>query len=75
MAQSENPPDTNTSAFARLRPEKYKAMLREAFQPFELSIEEPAPSTPEVKLRKVQPGENWASTPFFAGVMYINDKS
>jgi hypothetical protein len=45
-------------------------MLREAFQPFELSIEEPAPPAPEVRLRKFQPGEDWANTPLFAEVGY-----
>jgi hypothetical protein len=52
---------------------KYKAMLREAFQPFELSIEEPMPSTPGVKQRKFQPGEDWASTPLFAGVVCMRN--
>jgi len=51
---------------------KYKAMLREAFQPFELTIDEPAPE-PKVVLRKFQPGEDWASTPLFAGAAH--DKS
>jgi DNA polymerase elongation subunit (family B) len=45
---------------------KYKAMLREAFQPFELTVEEPAPE-PRAVLRKFEPGEDWASTPLFAG--------
>jgi DNA polymerase elongation subunit (family B) len=54
---------------------KYKAMLREAFQPFELSVEEPPPSTAEVKPRKFQAGEGWASTPLFAGIGCIGDKS
>jgi DNA polymerase-2 len=51
---------------------KYKAMLREAFQPFELLIEEPAPQ-PMIVLRKFQRGEDWASTPLFAATAH--DKS
>jgi DNA polymerase elongation subunit (family B) len=46
---------------------KYKEMLREAFQPFELTIEEPASPAPKARLRKFEPGEDWASTPLFAG--------
>jgi hypothetical protein len=54
---------------------KYKAMLREAFQPFELTIEKPTPPALEVRLRKFQPGEDWRSTPLFAGIEYLYDKS
>jgi DNA polymerase-2 len=48
---------------------KYKAMLREAFQPFELAIEVQAPE-PKIALRRFQPGEDWASTPLFAGTAH-----
>jgi DNA polymerase-2 len=44
---------------------KYAAMLREAFQPFELAIPEP---DPPVEVGKFQPGEEWASTPLFAAI-------
>ena len=53
---------------------KYRAMLREAFQPFELSIAEELPE-PQVVLRKFQPGEDWASTPLFAASGCVPDKS
>jgi hypothetical protein len=45
-----------------------------AFQPFELSIEELVP-LPEVVLRKFQPGEDWESTPLFAGIGRVDDYS
>ena len=44
---------------------KYAAMLREAFQPFELSPPEPAPDPPSSVL---PPGEDWASSPLFAAL-------
>jgi hypothetical protein len=81
MNSESNVPNDRVRAFALWEGwhgydrKKYKAMLREAFQPFELSIEEPVPPAPEVKLRKFQPGEDWASTPLFAGVGCIDDKS
>jgi DNA polymerase-2 len=53
---------------------KYKAMLREAFQPFELSIEVTVPE-PKVVLRSFQPGEDWASTPLFTGIDPHHNKS
>ena len=53
---------------------KYKAMLREAFQPFELSIEELMPE-PRVVVRKFQPGKDWESTPLFASIRGVQDKS
>lgn len=39
-------------------------MLREAFQPFEITIVEPAPPAPEVKARKFQPGEDGGALRF-----------
>jgi DNA polymerase-2 len=42
---------------------KYLAMLREAFQPFELSPPEPTPDTPS---RTIQPGDEWERSPLFA---------
>jgi len=42
---------------------KYCAMLREAFQPFELSIAEP---TPQDNSRVIPAGEDWADTPLFS---------
>jgi DNA polymerase-2 len=42
---------------------KYAAMLREAFQPFELSPAEPIADTASKAFR---PGEDWASSPLFA---------
>ena len=42
---------------------KYAAMLREAFQPFELSPSEPAPDSPP---RVFRAGEDWADTPLFS---------
>ena len=81
MNSESNVPNDRVRAFALWEGwhgydrKKYKAMLREAFQPFELTIEEPAPPVHEVKLRKFQPGEDWASTPLFAGVGCIDDKS
>ena len=44
---------------------KYAAMLREAFQPFELSPPEPAPDPPSSVFL---PGEDWASSPLFAAL-------
>ena len=44
---------------------KYAAMLREAFQPFELSPPEPTPDPPS---RVFLPGEDWASSPLFAAL-------
>jgi hypothetical protein len=54
---------------------KYNQMLREAFQPFELSVEEPVSPGPKVKPRKFQPGEDWESTPLFAGIECAREKS
>src|ERR1700731_238381 len=42
---------------------KYAAMLREAFQPFELSPPEPTPDPPSSVFL---PGEDWADTPLFS---------
>jgi len=42
---------------------KYAAMLREAFQPFELFATEP---TPHDQSTDVQPGQDWADTPLFS---------
>lgn len=42
---------------------KYAAMLREAFQPFEISAPESTPVPPPTVSR---PGEDWASSPLFA---------
>ena len=44
---------------------KYAAMLREAFQPFELSPPEPTPDPPSSVFL---PGEDWASSPLFAAL-------
>jgi len=44
---------------------KYAAMLREAFQPFELSPPEPTPDPPPSVFL---PGEDWASSPLFAAL-------
>ncbi len=41
---------------------KYTAMLREAFQPFELLPPEPTPDPPP---RVFRAGEDWADTPLF----------
>jgi len=46
---------------------KYAAMLREAFQPFDFSIVEPAPPDHLVKIR---PGQDWADTPLFSTLRY-----
>jgi hypothetical protein len=81
MNSESNVPNDRVRAFALWEGwhgydrKKYKAMLREAFQPFELSIEEAAPPAMEGKPRKFQPGEDWASTPLFAGAGCIDDKS
>jgi len=44
---------------------KYAAMLREAFQPFELFVAEP---TPQNDSGQIQDGQDWANTPLFAGL-------
>jgi hypothetical protein len=44
---------------------KYAAMLREAFQPFELSPPEPTLDPPSSVFL---PGEDWASSPLFAAL-------
>jgi hypothetical protein len=44
---------------------KYAAMLREAFQPFELSPREPTPDPPSSGFLPV---EDWASSPLFAAL-------
>jgi DNA polymerase elongation subunit (family B) len=53
---------------------KYRAMLREAFQAFELSIAQGLPE-PQVVLRKFQPGEDWANTPLFGSAARVEDNS
>jgi DNA polymerase elongation subunit (family B) len=44
---------------------KYAAMLREAFQPFELFVAAPSP---QVDPAPVCPGEHWADTPLFSAL-------
>jgi len=41
---------------------KYAAMLREAFEPFEISPPEPQPDSP----LPCRPGDDWANSPLFA---------
>src|SRR6266849_116865 len=47
---------------------KYAAMLREAFQPFELLIAEPVPQTDSPEVRT---GQDWADTPLFSGLSLL----
>ena len=44
---------------------KYTAMLREAFQPFELPIAEPLPQNESAE---IVAGQDWADTPLFSGL-------
>jgi len=46
---------------------KYGAMLREAFQPFELLISEPVEEKTSVKIHA---GEAWADTPLFSAARF-----
>jgi DNA polymerase-2 len=47
---------------------KYAAMLREAFQPFEMLIAEPVPQTESPEVRT---GQDWADTPLFSGLSLL----
>jgi hypothetical protein len=44
---------------------KYAAMLREAFQPFELFVAEPKP---QADSSEFQAGQDWADTPLFSAL-------
>jgi len=53
---------------------KYAAMLREAFQPFELFIPEPMHATQLSDSAEIRLGQDWADTPLFSGLTLLDPR-